>query len=126
MTYKGKKNKYNSPQAREMVNSWNLALLEMQNAKRRLLICEDDMIREICPYKVGEVLADKQGKKFVIKKISLNRYALEDKGGASNDGYIDFEYTFVALRKDGKPSNNGRAWLNIEETERTGETIDMW
>jgi hypothetical protein len=98
----------------------------MQNAKRWLLICEDNMIRKICPYKVGEVLADKQGKKFVIKKISLNRYALEEKGGASNDGYIDFDYTFVALRKDGKPSNNGRAWLNIEEAERTGETIDMW
>jgi hypothetical protein len=126
MAYKGNNKRYDSPQAREMVNSWNSALLEMQNAKRWLLICEDNMIRKICPYKVGEVLADKQGKKFVIKKISLNRYALEEKGGASNDGYIDFEYTFVALRKDGKPSNNGRAWLNIEETERTGETIDMW
>ena len=124
MTYKEKKNRYNSPQSREMVNSWNWELLEIQRAKRRLLQCEDDMIRKVCPYKVGEVLADKQGKKFVIKKISLNRCALEDKGGAS--GYIDFEYTFVALRKDGKPSNNGRAWLNIEETERTGETIDMW
>jgi hypothetical protein len=126
MAYKGNNKRYNSPQAREMVNSWNSALLEMQNAKRWLLICEDNMIRKICPYKVGEVLADKQGKKFVIKKISLNRYALEEKGGASNDGYIDFDYTFVALRKDGKPSNNGRAWLNIEEAERTGETIDMW
>ena len=126
MTNKEIKNRYNSPQAREMVISWNSALLDIESAKRRLLQCEDDMICEICPYKVGEVLADKQGKKFVIKKISLNRYALEDKGGASNDGYIDFDYTFVALRKDGKPSNNGRAWLNIEETERTGETIDMW
>lgn len=126
MAYKGNNKKYDSPHAREMVNSWNSALLEIQNAKRWLLICEDNMIREICPYKVGEVLADKQGKKFVIKKISLNRYALEDKGGASNHGYIDFDYTFVALRKDGKPSLNGTSWLNIEEAERTGETIDMW
>lgn len=126
MAYKGNNKRYDSPQAREMVNSWNSALLEIQNGKRWLLICEDNMIRKICPYKVGEVLADKHGKKFVIKKISLNRYALEDKGGASNHGYIDFDYTFVALRKDGKPSNNGRAWLNIEEAERTGETIDMW
>ena len=90
MAYKGNNKRYDSPQAREMVNSWNSARLEIQNAKRWLLICEDNMIREICPYKVGEVLADKQGKKFVIKKISLNRYALEDKGGASNDGYIDY------------------------------------
>jgi hypothetical protein len=126
MAYKGNNKKYDSPQAREMVNSWNSALLEIQNAKRWLLICEDNMIRKICPYKVGEVLADKQGKKFVIKKISLNRWALEDKGGASNDGYIDFDYTFVALRKDGKPSNNGTSWLDIEKAERTGETIDMW
>ena len=126
MTNKEIKNRYNSPQAHEMVNSWNWALLEIHNAQRRLLQCEDDMIRKVCPYKVGEVLADKQGKKFVIKKISLNRWALEDKGGASNDGYIDFDYTFVALRKDGKPSTNGKSWLNIEETERTGETIDMW
>lgn len=126
MAYKEKKNRYNSPQAREMVNSWNWALLEIHNAKRRLLQCEDDMIRKICPYKVGEVLADKQGKKFVIKKISLNRYALEEKGGASNDGYIDFDYTFVALRKDGKPSLNGTSWLDIEKAERTGETIDIW
>lgn len=75
---------------------------------------------------MGEVLADKQGKKFVIKKISLNRWALEAKGGASNDRYIDFDYTFVALMKDGKPSLNGTSWLDIEETERTGEIIDMW
>lgn len=126
MAYKTNNKRYDSPQAREMVNSWNWELLEIQKAKRRLLQCEDNMIRKICPYKVGEVLADKQGKKFVIKKISLNRYALEDKGGASNDGYIDFDYTFVALRKDGKPSLNGKSWLNIEEAERTGETIDMW
>ena len=126
MTNKEIKNRYNSPQAHEMVNSWNWALLEIHNAQRRLLQCEDDMIRKVCPYKVGEVLADKQGKKFVIKKISLNRNALHDNGGASNDGYIDFDYTFVALRKDGKPSNNGKSWLNIEETERTGETIDIW
>jgi hypothetical protein len=126
MTNKNIKNRYNSPQAREMVNSWNSAVLAIQNAQRWMLICEDNMIREICPYKVGDVLADKQGKKFVIKKISLNRNALYEKGGVGNDGYIDFDYTFVALRKDGKPSNNGRAWLNIEEAERTGETIDMW
>ena len=126
MAYKEKKNRYDSPQAREMVNSWNSALLEIESAKRWLLDCEDDMIRKICPYKVGEVLADKQGKKFVIKKISLNRYALHEKGGVDNNGYIDFDYTFVALRKDGKPSLNGTSWLDIEKAERTGETIDIW
>ncbi len=126
MIYKEIKNRFNSPQAREMVNSWNSAVLAIHNAQRWMLICEDNMIRKICPYKVGDVLINKQGKKFAIKKISLNRNALYEKRGVDDDGYIDFDYTFVTLRKDGKPSCNGRAWLNIEETERTGEKIDMW
>jgi hypothetical protein len=126
MAYKTNNKRYDSPQAHEMVNSWNWALLDIHNAKRRLLQCEDNMIRKICPYKVGDVLINKQGKKFVIKKISLNRNALYEKRGVDNDGYIDFDYTFVTLRKDGKPSCNGISWLNIKDAERTGETIDMW
>ena len=125
MKYKEKVERYNSATAQALVAKWNDAHSRMNACKLEKQEAEAEMVMHVCPYKLGEIFIDKKGKKFALTKISVNDYALRGGYDEKGEKYIDFCYKFVAIRKDGRLSMNGTTWVNIDEVERTGETIDV-
>jgi hypothetical protein len=114
MTYKEKVERYNTATAQALVAKWNDAHSRMKACKLEKEEAEAEMVMHVCPYKLGEIFADKKGKKYALTRISVNDYAL--RGGYDENGekYIDFSYKFVAIRKDGHLSMNGSTWVNGE------------
>ena len=126
MTDKQKAEINSTATAQALLAKWNDAEKKMVACKLEKQEAEAEMVMHVCPYKAGEIFADrKSGKRYILTKITVSDYAL--RGGYSERGqkYIDFIYTFRAIRKDGHPSMNGTSWVNIDEMYRTGETYDF-
>lgn len=121
MDYKQRTERYNSDAVQALVAKWNDANSRMERCKQEMRDTEEEIVKNICPYKVGEVFANKDGKKYILEKIAVDTHNL--RGGFCGKGvkFIDFFYTFRSIRKDGRPSMNGRSWVDIEDVKSTGE-----
>lgn len=83
------------------------------------------MIKELSPYKVGDVIRTvKDGKEFIVSEISISDYYLTE--GCYKTGlYISFEYKTKPIRKDGMPSRNNSYVTYDTPTEFTGRRFNF-
>ena len=126
MTDKQKAEINSTATAQALIAKWNDADKRMAACKLEKQEAEADMVMHVCPYKVGEIFADpKSGKRYILTKITVNTYAVQGGYSGKSPKCIDFNYTFRAIRKDGRPSMNGTSWINIDDMERTGKTYDF-
>ena len=112
----------NSATAQALIGEFVESERQAEQSKKK---CEDikrEIIEKVCPYHIGQVFRKGDGKKYILTGITVNVFTLC--GGFGNKPYIDFNYTYRAICKDGHVSLNN-SYCNEGELEPTGEDIDL-
>lgn len=117
--------KKDSPLAKELIEKWGEKYAKYAEIKKELAELKKRMVKEIAPYKVGDVIRTvKDGKEFIVSEISISDYHLNE-GGYKTGPYISFEYQTKAIRKDGMPSRNHTHIPSYIPTELTGRRFNF-
>lgn len=118
--YKG-----NSAEAQILLDKWNEKSEKVRELGKEMLDIQKEIEERFSPYKVGDILKEKDtGKEHCISSIKVLPYLL-DKNNTFGVQKISFDCATKLIKKDGSLSTYNSCIWREDEVEPTGRHIDL-